>query len=165
MADLNINLDDEAATLDFAAGVARACRDGAVIYLHGNLGAGKTTFARGFLRALGVTGHIKSPTFAVVEPYELAGRSAAHFDLYRINDPDELNALGVREYFTPGAWVLVEWPERGQGILPTPDLDLEFNYHGGGRTVTGRAMSVTGQRVMDTMHRSANVAASETGRA
>lgn len=152
MAEHSWDLSDETATLAIAARVARACPGGAVIFLRGNLGAGKTTFARGFLRALGVTGHVKSPTFTVVEPYEIQGRGAAHFDLYRINDPAELNAIGLREYFTPGAWVLVEWPERGQGVLPEPDLDLEFEYHDAGRHVTGRPRTVAGERVLQSIH-------------
>lgn len=151
MAEHSWDLSDEAATLAIATRVARACPEGAVIYLRGDLGAGKTTFARGFLRALGVTGHVKSPTFTVVEPYEIQGRGAAHFDLYRINDPAELNAIGLREYFTPGAWVLVEWPERGQGVLPEPDLELEFEYHDAGRRVTGRARTAAGERMLQSI--------------
>jgi tRNA threonylcarbamoyladenosine biosynthesis protein TsaE len=151
MDDLALDLADESATMAFAARVARACAEGAVIYLRGNLGAGKTTFARGFLRALGVAGHVKSPTFTVVEPYEIAGRNAAHFDLYRINDPDELNAIGVREYFAPGAWVLVEWPERGADVLPAPDLELEFQYQGEQRRVVARARAARGADMLRRM--------------
>ncbi len=141
-------LSNEQATLDFAARVAHAAVGGAVIYLRGDLGAGKTTFARGFLHTLGVTSHVKSPTFTVVEPYEFSAGSAAHFDLYRITDPEELNLIGIREYFSPGAWVLVEWPERGENVLPTPDLDLEFKHFGEQRNVTAIARSERGRHVL-----------------
>lgn len=142
-------LADEAATLAFGARVARCCPDGAAIYLHGDLGAGKTTFTRGFLRTLGVTDHVKSPTFTVVEPYDLGDRHAYHFDLYRIADPGELELLGLREYFVPGAWVLVEWPERGAGVLPPPDLDVELNYAGDGRSVKVTAATARGMTVVE----------------
>lgn len=141
-------LNDETATVEFGARVARACPNGAVVYLHGELGAGKTTFTRGFLHALGVRGNVKSPTFTVVEPYEINGRRASHFDLYRIADPGELELLGLREYFAPESWVLIEWPERGAGVLPPPDLDVNLNYVGAGRSVTLRAVTGQGRRML-----------------
>jgi tRNA threonylcarbamoyladenosine biosynthesis protein TsaE len=147
-AELTFALPDEAATLAMARRVAQACADGAVLHLHGDLGAGKTTFARGVLHALGVVGDVKSPTFTIVEPYHFNGRSAYHFDLYRITDPDELELLGIRDYFTPGAWVLIEWPERGYGVLPDPDLRLEFTYAGSGRRLTLHAVSETGRSMV-----------------
>jgi tRNA threonylcarbamoyladenosine biosynthesis protein TsaE len=153
MAEIALDLADESATMGFAADVARVCAGGAVIYLRGNLGTGKTTFARGFLRALGVASHVKSPTFTVVEPYEVAGGNAAHFDLYRINDPEELSAIGIREYFAPGAWVLVEWPERGQGVLPPPDLELEFKYKDERRRVVARARTERGAELLQRIAR------------
>ena len=132
-------LDDAAATEAAGARLARllAPRSGLVVYLHGDLGAGKTTLVRGWLRALGVTGAIRSPTYTLVEPYELGGeldgRSLLHLDLYRLADAAELEQLGV--YDTPPAssvW-LVEWPEKGAGELPPPDLGIFLVLSGTGR--------------------------------
>jgi tRNA threonylcarbamoyladenosine biosynthesis protein TsaE len=142
------DLADEAATLACAARVAQACSQGITLYLHGNLGAGKTTFVRGFLRALGVSGKVKSPTFTVVEPYELPGGAAYHFDLYRIVDPEELELLGVRDYFAPDAFVLVEWPERGAGVLPQADVEVHLDYAGTARHLTLRAATDKGRAVL-----------------
>jgi tRNA threonylcarbamoyladenosine biosynthesis protein TsaE len=93
-----------------------------VIYLEGDLGAGKTTLSRGFLRALGVEGTIRSPTYTLVEVYETSAVSLVHLDLYRLRDAAELEHLGVRELARPGYVWLIEWPDRGEGLLPPPDL-------------------------------------------
>ncbi len=120
-------LPDEGATE--AAGAAMAHLDGLrIVYLEGNLGVGKTTWVRGLLRALGHQGNVRSPTYTLVEPYELAGRSVLHFDLYRLGDPEELEYLGVREAFGDGALWLVEWPERGYGWLPAADLVVHLAH-------------------------------------
>jgi tRNA threonylcarbamoyladenosine biosynthesis protein TsaE len=97
-----------------------------VVELRGELGAGKSTFARGALRALGVSGPIKSPSYTLVETYELPTVTAVHLDLYRLVDPDELEHLGLADYHRPGFLWLVEWPERGVGRLPVPDLRFDF---------------------------------------
>ena len=146
--DYAVALADEDATLACAAHVARACHRGMTIYLHGNLGAGKTTFVRGFLRALGVSGQVKSPTFTVVEPYDLPDGVAYHFDLYRIVDPEELELLGVRDYFAPNAFVLVEWPEHGGRVLPQADMDAHLDYAGTARHLTLRAATDIGREVL-----------------
>ena len=98
-----------------------------VVELRGELGAGKSTFARGALRALGVIGPIKSPSYTLLETYELPAVQAVHLDLYRLTDPGELEQIGLADYYRPGYLWLIEWPERGGGRLPAPDLRFEFS--------------------------------------
>ncbi|MFT4045208.1 MAG: tRNA (adenosine(37)-N6)-threonylcarbamoyltransferase complex ATPase subunit type 1 TsaE [Solimonas sp.] len=130
-------LADAEATERLGADVARWLlgRDGAVLFLRGELGAGKTTLARGLLRAMGVAGAVRSPTYTLLEPYEAGGHTILHMDLYRLQDPEELVALGVRD-FPPGQhyWI-VEWPERGEGFLPPPALQIELRHCGAQRSV------------------------------
>jgi tRNA threonylcarbamoyladenosine biosynthesis protein TsaE len=116
---------DEAATQTFATLLAqRPAIRHAFIALHGNLGAGKTTLVRHLLQALGVKGRIKSPTYAVVEPYELPGLDVWHFDFYRFADPREWEDAGFRDIFASAGLKLAEWPEKVGALLPTPDLDI-----------------------------------------
>ena len=137
-----INLPDEAATIALARGLAPCVAQGAVIYLRGELGAGKTTFARALLQALGAGERIKSPTYSLLERYRVGERDAFHLDLYRIAAADELRWLGLDELHEPSAVVLVEWPERGAGRLPPADLELALEHaRPQGRNARLRALS------------------------
>ena len=120
---------DEAATAAFAMQLAAAlirAKLNACIALHGDLGAGKTTFVRHLLRALGVEGRIKSPTYAVVEPYTVAAGEVWHFDFYRFSDPREWEDAGFRDIFASAGLKLCEWPQNAAGVMPTPDLELDI---------------------------------------
>lgn len=127
---------NEAATENFAAHLARDIKPPLVIYLNGVLGAGKTTFVRGFLRALGFKDIVKSPTFTLVEPYLLPSMEIYHFDLYRLTSPEELAFIGVEDYCTEKAILLIEWPEKGVGFLPMPNISITFEIKPEGRMVS-----------------------------
>jgi len=105
------------------------------VFLQGELGAGKTTLVRGILRALGYDGAVKSPTYTLLEPYELADRMVFHFDLYRIGDSEELDFIGMDELLDAPAIKLIEWPERAEDRLPRPDIDIHFSFQAEGRRV------------------------------
>lgn len=141
-------LPDEAATAELATRMASALDSGLVLYLHGPLGTGKTSFARALLTALGVGERVKSPTYTLVEGYMTRDRPAWHLDLYRIADPAELEWLGLDALSDPAALVLVEWPERGAGALPVADLELCLDYAGIGRQAHFRALSARGQKLL-----------------
>lgn len=143
-----IDLPDEAATTALATRVAGVLDGGLVLYLEGDLGVGKTSFTRGLLRALGVGERVKSPTYSLVESYPLARGRAWHLDLYRIADPGELEWLGLDALAEPDALVLVEWPERGMGALPTADLVLHLAHAGDGRSARFEARNPRGQAVL-----------------
>jgi len=127
------------------------CPNGSLIYLQGELGTGKTTWVRGFLRGFGYTGNVKSPTYTLVEPYQFNGRQVYHFDLYRLEDPQELETIGFRDYLDGQGICLVEWPEKAKGVLVTPDLWLKIDYLQTQRRVEIEALSTQGSDCLTRM--------------
>lgn len=141
---LEQNLPTPAATEAFGALLAPTLEAGLIIWLDGNLGAGKTTLTRGLLRALGYTGNVKSPTYTLLEPYELPALSLYHFDFYRFNSPDEFLEAGLEEYFTGQGVCLVEWAEKAAPYLATPDLLITLSVQGEGRLARCTAQTSRG---------------------
>lgn len=139
-----VTLADDDATLSLGAQLAPFLRGGLTVFLHGELGAGKTTLVRGMLRGLGYSGKVKSPTYNLVEIYKISRLYFYHFDFYRFNDPGEWEDAGLREYFNPDSICLIEWPEKAAGLLYTPDLDITLDYASHGRIVTIRANTEAG---------------------
>lgn len=123
---LTIRVCGEAAMEQFGGWLADIFTPPLVVYLEGGLGAGKTTLSRGILRGKGHSGNVKSPTYTLVEPYVVAEGSVYHFDLYRLSDPEELEWLGIRDYFTENSLCIIEWPQNGVGVLPNPDIKLSI---------------------------------------
>lgn len=148
---IEVGLPDAAATEALGAALAQWLGDrcGAVIYLHGELGAGKTTLARGLLHGLGVTGAVRSPTYTLVEPYELSGRRVLHMDLYRLQDAEELMSLGVHDDSPRDSVWLVEWPERGGELLPLPTLVVDLARCGEGRRAALRLPGSAADKLPD----------------
>ncbi|PKO50877.1 MAG: tRNA (adenosine(37)-N6)-threonylcarbamoyltransferase complex ATPase subunit type 1 TsaE [Betaproteobacteria bacterium HGW-Betaproteobacteria-20] len=163
--DFTRDLADEAATLHFSAVLASVIQPNLTIYLHGDLGVGKTTLVRGLLRALGYLGKVKSPTYTLVESYEVKSNGFSksnasslilyHFDLYRFNDEEEWEAAGFRDYFNENSVCLIEWPEKAQSVLPTPDLNVTFTIkdlgltNGLSRSINISAHSILGQQCLE----------------
>ena len=158
--DDNFTLDlvDEAATLQFAEVLSKAIKPSLIIYLHGDLGAGKTTLVRGLLHALGYKGKVKSPTYTLVESYQLESNvnyrlNVYHFDLYRFNDDEEWDSAGFRDYFNADSMCIIEWPEKAQNVLPTPDLNITFSIKNVGqylgRNLIISAHSALGQQCLN----------------
>jgi len=157
---MDFNLADSSATDALGAALARTLAGaapapgvpgGGVLYLQGDLGAGKTTCARSLLRALGVVGLVRSPTYTLVETYEPAGLTCIHVDLYRLQSLTEVDELGLRDLVGPGCLLLVEWPDRGGGALPAADLTVALNYAGEGRQARVTAHSPWGSRWLENL--------------
>ena len=146
------NLSDEQQTLEMARCFAdyrylkQAGEPASVIYLFGDLGAGKTTFSRGFIQALGHRGNVKSPTYTLIEPYELAGTHLVHMDLYRLTDPEELEYLGIDDIVSTVDLCLIEWPQRGEGVLPPATISLFLQHQASGRNLKVVAHNPVGEQ-------------------
>lgn len=138
---LNIFIPDEAHMIGLGKRLAPALKTGCVVYLHGEMGTGKTTLVRGILQGLGYEGRVKSPTYTLVEPYDINDIQVYHFDLYRLGNPEELEFMGIRDYYTDHALILVEWPERGCSVLPPADLDIVLDYQQQGRLLTATRLT------------------------
>lgn len=146
-----IALPDEKATQTIATKLAHALQPGSVIYLRGNLGAGKTTFVRALLVALGYNGKIKSPTYTLLERYEVRGLHLRHFDLYRFREAGEWEEAGFRDEFNGQNICLVEWPEQASGLLPEADLSLTFEILQDGRELFLHAYTEAGKRCLNSL--------------
>ncbi len=146
---LSVELPDAEATRAFGRRLAGLLESGLVVYLSGPLGAGKTSLCGAIIGALGHPGPVKSPTYTLVEPYLLSLGNVYHFDLYRLADPEELEWIGARDYFDGSSLCLIEWPERGKGALPRPDLELELSAAAGGRRLRATAASTRGRALLE----------------
>ena len=151
--DITLQLDDEAATLACGEQFASILTPSLNIYLHGDLGAGKTTFARGVLHGLGHVGKVKSPTYTLVEPYVIESNvkssyNVYHFDLYRFIDEEEWDAAGFRDYFNPQSICMIEWPEKAAHVLPQPDIHVHLTAFQAGRKIQFSAGSVLGTQCL-----------------
>jgi tRNA threonylcarbamoyladenosine biosynthesis protein TsaE len=146
-----VDLPDEAATAALAGRIARALTPALVIYLRGNLGAGKTTLVRALLLHLGYAGKVKSPTYTLIERYEVTGLHLRHFDLYRFRDAEEWEDSGFRDEFDGSNICLVEWPEKATGLLPPADISITFEICQNGRKVSLQAYSDTGRKCLSAL--------------
>jgi tRNA threonylcarbamoyladenosine biosynthesis protein TsaE len=143
-----MNLADESATVALARRLAAKLKPGMVIYLYGDLGAGKTTLVRGVLNALGYAGRVKSPTYTLVEPYHIDGLDLRHFDLYRLHDEEEWEAAGFRDEFDGHNIFLIEWPEKALGFIPQADVEIVFEILPHGRNVGVSGNTPTGRECL-----------------
>ena len=151
MSDIELDVPEVADMEAVGARLAANLSKVRLVYVHGSLGAGKTTLVRGLLHALGHVGAVKSPTFTLVEPYELGGLPIYHFDLYRLNDPEELEFLGMRDYLHGEGVCVVEWAERAQGVLPAPDIDVMIQVTEKGRMVRIAAHTDSGNALLNAL--------------
>ena len=145
---VKIELENEAETKEIGAKVASCLKGGEIIYLKGELGTGKTTLVRGALNGFGHTGNVKSPTFTIVEPYSIDDHVIYHFDLYRLDDPEELESLGIRDYCDGQSICFFEWPEKGGDFLPDADILISLSYQNEGRALEISAFSEIGDSII-----------------
>ena len=145
MSEVTLYLTNEDAMVALGNRIAQVTQGHGIIFLDGDLGAGKTTLSRGIIRGLGHVGAVKSPTFTLVEPYEIGDIRAFHFDLYRLVDPEELEFLGIRDYLEDDALCLIEWPQKGAGFLPKPDLTITISPHDSGRSLNLSPQGLRGE--------------------
>jgi len=137
---------------EFGHALACVCYPRSILHLSGDLGVGKTTLVRGFLHALGYPGIVKSPTYTLIEPYQINERMLYHLDLYRLGDPEELEYLGIRDYLDDEAICLIEWPEKGGIVTPTPDVKIQIYHHTEARLLELEAHSQTGQVIIENLN-------------
>lgn len=147
VAETTIFLENVEATERLGAAIVNVIQDGMLIFLQGDLGVGKTSLVRGALRQLGYQGAVKSPTYTLLEEYSLVGKDIIHFDLYRLTDPEELDLIGIRDYFNGKTCCFVEWPERGKTHLPQEDLVIQMSHTAAGREVQITAASDRGRQL------------------
>jgi len=141
-------LADEAATIAFGQRLAKAINSKGLLTLSGNLGSGKTTLSRGLIQSYGHSGAVKSPTYTLVEPYEIGEKRIYHFDLYRMEDPEELEFIGLWDYLTQEALIIIEWPEKAFGVLPPADLAIQLEPQEKGRKITLSANTLAGETML-----------------
>ena len=144
-------ITDDAQMRAFGAKLMSACKSGGIITLHGNLGAGKTTLVRGALQSLGVSSGVRSPTYTLIEYYPFDSLSIAHFDLYRLAEPEELEYLGFRDYLSENTLCMIEWPEKAKGILGDVGLEIYLDYDPQGRRLKVIGKSIWGQGIVDSL--------------
>lgn len=157
---MQITLNNAEHTQAIAANMATLCQASQrpwVIHLEGNLGAGKTTFSQGFIRAFGYSGRVKSPTYTLVEPYEVENWRLFHFDLYRLSDPEELEFIGIRDYVGDDCISLIEWPDKGAGLLPDADIKITIAYDGQNRQLSMAGCHQNGQALITTLIQQLNL--------
>jgi tRNA threonylcarbamoyladenosine biosynthesis protein TsaE len=140
-------LINEEATINAGKWIAQHSESHTVIHLKGDLGMGKTTLSRGIVQAMGHQGSVKSPTYTLVEPYEFEEGTVYHFDLYRLADPEELEFMGIRDYFSDYRLMLIEWPEKGEGLLPPPDIQITMMQKNLGRKLCWDVFTKKGERL------------------
>ncbi|WGI26794.1 tRNA (adenosine(37)-N6)-threonylcarbamoyltransferase complex ATPase subunit type 1 TsaE [Halomonas alkaliantarctica] len=158
---MQVQLDNEEAQVAFGEALGQVLQGRGLVYLEGELGAGKTTLTRGILRAYGHRGTVKSPTYTLVEPYELGAQRVYHLDLYRLSDPEELEFIGGRDVLADDALSIVEWPSRGEGWLPAPDIALALEVVAHGRLASLTAISDRGRRMLALLESKASKVSSD----
>ena len=153
MESLTQYIPDEFSMLRFGKKLAKILlklhtKKAIMVYLNGDLGAGKTTLTRGMLQGIGHQGNVKSPTYTLVEEYNISGKMIYHFDLYRLADPEELEFMGIRDYFNTDSICLIEWSEKGQGILPEADILVNIDYYDDARNIELIAQTNLGKNII-----------------